>query len=431
VTRLGYRAWVTTALVAAFLTAVSAALPTGFALAATVPRPDSTARKPAARQAPGTARPGGTGSGVLGAKPRARPATATPSTARPAAKQPAAPTASAYEQALEARNLEDLGAYTRAVESIRAIRGRVRPDGDLELALALNEARAGRLDSAAVRLQGPMLSAAALDTMPSSRWHEYPVDRERQWFNGHFDGWHWYVWRARAEVAASQGRWADALEAARWCTRWRANSGKEWLLAAICAAHVGEDEASRQAVTLALRLDPTLPEAYYLAGLWSWKAGRRSEAQASFREAVFRDSTYQAAALALVRSRLPGAPPDSFPGELLSGPRIAALLTSPAGPKLEDEAHLDTPPAVVKSFDPLKDDTLRAGTKPFYMTVSLLVDERGRVLVNDLPWFSQDEIPSWKVSRLLASLPAWEFSPGIRHGERRRSWTALDLKVYP
>ena len=369
------------------------------------------------------------------AAPAGAPRASTRPAARPHAKRPSKPAAtpavSPLEKAMEARSLEDVGAYTRAAQALRELRKGRPPDPDLELALALNEARSDQLDSADVRLHGALLSAAAVDTLDPRAWAEYPVDRERTWFNGRFDGWHWYVWRARLEVAARLSRWDQALEAALQCTHWRGNSGKEWALLAVCAARAGKDDVSQRAAEWAIRLDPSLPEAAYLAGLWSERTGNRTRARALFRQATEIDSSYRAAALAWVRSRLPLAPRDSFPSELLNGERRAGLITSPVGPKLEDEIHVDVGAAVGKAVNPLQGDSLRAGTKPLSITISLLVNQQGRVVLNDLPWYSFDQAPAEKVARWLAALPDWTFQPAVRNGAPVAVWVTLDLKVNP
>jgi tetratricopeptide (TPR) repeat protein len=350
---------------------------------------------------------------------------------KPATKPAVKATANPVEKAMEARSMEDLGAYTKAAEALRELRKGRPLDPDLELALALNEARAGQLDSADVRLHGRLLSAAAFDTLDSRAWAEYPVDRERTWFDGRFEGWHWYVWRARLEIAARRGRWDEALEAALQCAHWRANSGKEWAMLAVCAAHTGKDDVSRNAADEALRLDPSLPEASYLAGLWSERTGNRTRAQSLFRQAAKLDSSYRDAALAWVRSRLPMAPRDSFPTELLNGERRAGLITSAARPKLEDEIHVDVGAAPDHVVNPLHGDSLRAGTKPVRLTVSLLVNQQGRVVLNDLPWYSFAQLPAEKVARWLTAVPEWTFQPAVRNGSPVAVWVSLDVQVNP
>jgi tetratricopeptide (TPR) repeat protein len=341
------------------------------------------------------------------------------------------PARTALERAKAARELEDLGAYARAVQGLKALRAAVPPDADLELALALDEARAGAADSARARLAAPLLERAAADSLPPSRRREYSYRREATWVNGRFDGWHWYVWRARAELLAAAGRWTEARDAARRATEARPLSGKDWLILAVAAGRAGDEEEARRAAREAMGLDPTLPEARYLNGLWEWRAGRKGEAQARFREAVALDSAYRPAALALIRARLPGAAPDTLPVELLTGARRVGLLTAPERPKPEElvevdvSALLETPPdtAVVDSPVP--------GVKPLQLVLSVLVDERGRAVLNELPWFPPERIARDKVARLLASVPGWRFTPAVRLGAPHPVWISLDFYFNP
>ena len=141
--------------------------------------------------------------------------------------------------AARARHYEEHGEYAAALGVWRRLHPLVRADGDLELASAIDEARSGQLESAATRLSGALLTAAGLDTLPTTRYHPYPAARESLYLNGSFDGWHWYIWRARAEVAATRRRWEEATIAARQCVAARPVSGKEWLLLAICAGRAG------------------------------------------------------------------------------------------------------------------------------------------------------------------------------------------------
>ena len=120
------------------------------------------------------------------------------------------------ERAAEARGLEDLGAYTRAVEALKVLRASQPLDADLEIALALDEARSGMLDSAAARLRSPLLERAAVDSMPVTRRDQYSWRRDGTWVTGAFEGWYWYVWRARAEVQAALGHWIEALRRDAW-----------------------------------------------------------------------------------------------------------------------------------------------------------------------------------------------------------------------
>jgi Flp pilus assembly protein TadD len=378
---------------------------------------------PKPRTSTATAKPGA-------AKPATKPGTTTPrrGTTRAAALPGA--TRTPLEQGKEALTLEEIGAYSRAAQVFRALRARVKPDGDLELALALDEARSGDVDSAVTRLNGALLTDAADDTMPFQRRRDYPFERQGAFVNGRFDGWHWYVWRARAELAAAQGRWSDALAAARQCVAARPLTGKEWLILAVAAGRVGSLDEARQAVERAAWLDPTLPEALYLSGLLHWRGGARNEAQRDFRHAIALDSTYREPGMALVRSRLPGTAPDSLPSELLTGVRRLALLTTPERPKLEEFVQMEFPASIDRRLDPPQ-DSLRAGTKPIQLSVSLLVDERGRAAINDLPWFTSEHLAAEKVAAALATLPEWRFTPARKYGAPQRVWSAVAFTINP
>lgn len=364
------------------------------------------------------------------AKPPA-PATAKPakkSAARPPVKRPAAAPGDPRipEQLVnDARAFEDVAAYQRALADWRVLRPRVAPDGDLELAVAIDEARVGLLDSAAARLAGPVLAAAALDTVPVSRYMLYGAERNAIYLDGRFSGWHWYVWRARAEVALARGRWEEGTAAAREAAAARPMSGKEWLLLAICAGRAGRADEARAAAAEAARRDPSLPEALYLDGLWSWRAGRRADAQASFRAASEADPTFRPAALALVRSRLPGTAPDTLPAQFLTGEREAAMLTSPIGPKVEHFIQPERPVLIMTKTDPVVPDSLRQALFRKQLPVWVLVDEQGRALVADVGWYRPEAFPTVMVGDLLKHLKNWTFQPAVVRGELRRVWVDI------
>jgi len=341
----------------------------------------------------------------------------------------APPAGPPIEEAHAARALEDIGAYAGAADALRELRRRV-VDADLELALALDDARSHRPDSALARLEGPLLSAAALDSMPPTRRHEYPWDREQLWVNGRFDGWHWYVWRARAELLAAAGEWARALPAARQCTAARPLSGKEWLILAVVAGRAAQDAEAAAAAERAAFLDPILPEAHYLAGLWAWRSGRRAEAAERMRRARGLDSTWRDPTMAASKLRVPGAPPDPLPAELFHGIRRAALLTSPERPKLEEFDQMEVAATLMRRVDP-PGDPPREGVKPIQLFVSVLVDEGGRVVLADLPWFTAEHLAAEKVTQALATLPEWEFVPARKLGEPHRVWSAVEFRLNP
>jgi tetratricopeptide (TPR) repeat protein len=353
--------------------------------------------------------------------------------ARPEAASAPAPVADrglALQVVHQARDFEDHGAPARALGEWRRLRGMTPRDGDLELALALNEARAGQLDSAAARLADHTLSDAAADTLPSSRFRSYAVDRDTVYVNGRFDGWHWYVWRARTEVAMARGRWDEAVAAARRCVAARPTAGKEWLLLAVCAGRAGLDDEARGAARQAIAFDGTLPEAHYLAGVWAWRDGRRPEAQARFRAAVAADSALQAAGMALVRSRLPGSPPDSLPASFLTGVRSVGILTSPRGPKMEDLPQYDRIPILSHRVDPAFPDSVKAPFVGKRVLLWLFVDDAGHVVLNDLPWATADQYPVPVLTELLKHFAAWQFTPAQTKGVPSATWVDV-LYAFP
>jgi len=332
------------------------------------------------------------------------------------------------ELAIMAEDYENHGGYAAALEALLELHKRVKPDADLELEISLDEARTGHPEDAWKRLEGPLLTAAEHDSLPEARRHDYQHGRSRTWVNGRFDGWHWYVVRARAELGAALGHWNEARTAAEACVAARPLAGKEWLILAICAGQANDDPASRQAARAALELDPTLPEARYLEGLYAWRDGKRAEAQEHFRAAVALDSTYRDAATALVRCALPFSRPEALPSRLLTGKREAGLLTSPARPKREEFVQLDLPPTIEHQIVPAVPESMRKGL-PKEMTLPILIDTDGRIVMHELPWFGTDQIPAALVPILLESLPQWRFAPGLRLKQPQPIWTAILLTL--
>lgn len=346
----------------------------------------------------------------------------------------ATPDAGPASIASAARTHEDAGAYGLALERLRELRTLVPEDGDLELATALDEARSNLLDSAWVRLDGPVLSAALADTGGPQRWRDYPFQREPFWLNGRFDGWYWYVARARAEVALRLGRWDDALAAARLAARARPLAGKEHLLLALCLAHSGDARGAGAAAARARKLDPMLPEAHYLSGLLAWRAGDRAAARAAFRAALERDSLYRAPALALSRLLVPGLAPDPLPTRFLSGLRRAAELTSRVRPKLEEYVQFDQLAALFGRPVRAVPDSLKSVmgmTKPIHLYVTVLVDERGRVVLNDLPWLPPGAFPEPLLDAVLADAGRWNFRPALKLGQPRVSYATVEYELTP
>ncbi len=354
-----------------------------------------------------------------GATARRRPArsAATAHTSKPPA---------AIAQDIEA--YEELGAYRQAAAALGDLRRAVKPDADLDLSLALDLARSGAVDSAATVLAEPLLTAALHDTADFHRFQFYGFRHEMTYLDGRFDGWYWYVARARAEIAMARGRWDDARTAARTCVRARPLAGVEWALLALCAAHAGTLDEATAAAARAVRLDPILPEAQYLDGLFAWKAGRRAAAAERFRTAIGLDSSYRAPALALVRTRLPVAP-DSLPDRLLHGIRACALLTTGLQPKFDDYLQLDGPVTIVQSDSVALPDSLAGRVKPFTVHESALIDTTGTVAYYEEPWTGAGTLPDDVVALISESMRGWRVTPGRRNGRPQPLWLELDVDV--
>jgi len=343
--------------------------------------------------------------------------------------------ASLLDEGARARAEEDQGQFTEAAKRLRAVRAKVRPDADLELALALDEARSGQLDSAWTRLGSKLLTAALADTAPATRWHETPPAREKLWFNGAFDGWHWYVARARAEVALELGRWSDAERAARAAVRALPLSGRDHLLLAVAAGRAGDDSTASAESGLAALLDPLLPEAQYLAGVWAWRAGERTLAREAFQQAIAADSAYRPPALALVRLQLPGARPDSLPEVFLTGVRNAAALCDPQLPKPDSQPQIDQLPGLYGSEPTLALPPELQGEmhleKPLHFFVLVLVDERGRAAATNLPYLAPSSMPPPLLHLVLAQALRWRFRPALKFGRPVPSWASVETIVNP
>ncbi len=332
------------------------------------------------------------------------------------------------ERARLARQFEDLGEYDSAVVALRGLRAQVEPDADLEFALALDLARAGLPDSARVLLHGPLLSTALADSCPPARRRPYGPNLDALWMNGVYDGWRWTIARARAEVDARLGRWEEARAAARLGVTERPLAGREWLVVAVCSGRAGDLPGAERQARLAAYLDPMLPEAQYLVGLFEWQAGHRGDALQRFATAAALDSLYEPAVRARRRLRFfPGATPDSLPGVFLTGGREAGLLASPTGPKLESALPLDRNAVVLRRTMVPVPDSVLVEIKPLRIILPVLVDERGQAVLCELPWVPSDDLPAPLVAVLLQSLPGWRFVPAERFGQPARSWTTVTV----
>ncbi len=365
----------------------------------------------------------------LSIAPAAGAPAATPPPSRP---EPAFATSylTPVERAHEAKGLEDASAYRLAALQLRKLRDAARPDADLDLELALDLARSGELDSARVLLYGPLLTRALSDSASPGRGRLYAWNRNEQWTNGRYDGWAWYIARARAEVDARLGRWREARAAADRALAERPLAGQDWLVLAVCSAHAGDRAGAEVQARMAAALDPMLPEAQYLEGLLAWRAGDRTEALRQFTAAAALDSLYEPAVRARQRLRFfPGAAADSTPAEFLTGPRAAALLTSPVPPKIESFQQVDRQPTILSRFMVPIPDSVEVVMKPLRFTLPVLVDERGRPVLAQLPAISPEDLPAPFVSLLLEALPGWRFTPALVQGKPAPSWAAVSIST--
>ena len=381
------------------------------AMAATTPKSPTPSSKPSAPS-----------------QPRATTATA------PARKHKPLPTSRvelakhAIQLAKNTRSLEELGGYAQAAEQLRELKRFAPVDPDLDLALALNLARSGQRDSAAALLYGRVLSFAMGDTAYARNFEIYGWRHEKTYFGGQFDGWYWYVARARAEIEAARGNWTEAREAARICTRARPLAGFEWYVCGLCAARTGDMDEARTALERALRLAPTLPEAHYVAGLLAWRDGRRLAAQVAFRAAIELDSTYRDPAVALARALLP-VPPDSLPTRLLARTREPALLTSPARPKFDEFIQLDEVARVRRRVDITIPDSLSDRVKPIIVNPLVLFNERGHAVFQQDPWAASTSAPEAFVGLISQTIRTWEIEPALKGGRPQAIWMELDIHV--
>jgi tetratricopeptide (TPR) repeat protein len=252
--------------------------------------------------------------------------------------------------------------------------------------------------------------------------------------NGTFDGWYWYIARARAELALARREWSEALSMANRAAQARPLSGKEALLLALAASHTGDAELGEAAANWAAFLEPWLPEAHYLAGHWAWRNGRRAEAREAFEVAADVDSSWREPVLALARLSLPGSRPDSLPVRFLTGARACGQLTSARRPKQEEYVQFDRTPALV--FNPVTQppDSLRhklALKKPTNLYVQVLVSETGHALMLDLPYVTEAQIPAAVVNHVQDQVGRWRFIPAVKFEKPQRSWASVQYTLQP
>lgn len=352
----------------------------------------------------------------------------------PAAKPATAPARMPIDAATSARVLEEEGNYAGALGELKALRAMQGPDADVELMLALDEARVGQVDSAWARLHAPLMDAALADTVGRIRRTEYPFQREGMLVNGRFDGWYWYIARARAELALQRRDWAEAVRMASRAATARPLSGKEALLLAVAASHAEDAKLGEAAATWASYLEPWLPEAHFLSGLWAWRGGRRGEAREELETAAALDSNWRQPALALARLQLPGMAADSLPTRFLNGVRSCAMLTSSRRPKQEEFVQFDATPMLAFNPQSQPDDTLRAAmhlTKPTKVYVQVLVSEGGRPLLAELPYLTEAEVPAGVIHHVLDQVGTWRFVPARKFDKPQRSWASVEYELKP
>jgi hypothetical protein len=371
--------------------------------------------------------------------PPGKPATASkPSTAKAAATKPASPGAGEsmkpIDIATRARVFEEEGAYASALEELKRLRSVEGPDADVELAVALDEARVGLVDSAWARLHSPLLDKALADTTGNVRRAEYPFQRESMWVNGTFDGWYWYIARARAELALQRRDWPKMLRMATIAATARPLSGKEALLVALAASHSGDEEYGEAAAAWASYLEPWLPEAHYLSGIWAWRHGRRAVARADLENAAALDSSWRDPVLALARLALPGSRADSLPTRFLTGARACAMLTSPRRPKQEEFVQFDRTPMLVFNPQTQPPDsllTLMNLKKPTQLYLQVLVSEKGEPLMAELPYVTEARVPAGVVNHVLTQIGTWRFLAARKFDKPQRSWASVEYVVKP
>ena len=143
------------------------------------------------------------------------------------------------------------------------------------------------------------------------------------------------------------------------------------------------------------------------------------------------DSSYRSPALALVRSKLPGVPPDTLPAQFFNGIREADLLTSPVRPKQEEFVQMDVPADAIRQDNPPVPDSLKGTFTEARLSLAILIDERGRVVLHDLPWFDPALLPEPLVSLTTRQLSQWRFKPATKLGVPQRIWSMVMVTIPP
>ena len=202
----------------------------------------------------------------------------------------------------------------------------------------------------------------------------------------------------------------------------------------LTASQAGDAPLGEAAAAWAGYLEPFLPEAHFLSGLWAWRGGRRAEAREEFEAAASLDSSWREPALALARLRLPGMRADSLPSRFLTGVRSCGMLTSPRRPKQEEFVQFDATPMLAFNPQTQPADSLRASMKlkkPTQLYIQVLVSEFGRPLMADLPWFTEAQVPAGVVHHVLAQVATWRFIAARKFNGPQRAWASVEYTLQP
>ena len=92
---------------------------------------------------------------------------------------------------------------------------------------------------------------------------------------------------------------------------------------------------------------------------------------------------------------------------------------------------MDEPAVIEKQVDVVVPDSLKGTFREAHMSIAILIDERGRITLNDLPWFDPKLLPATIVGLTAATLPEWRCKPAIKLGTPRRVWTSANLTFMP
>jgi hypothetical protein len=69
--------------------------------------------------------------------------------------------------------------------------------------------------------------------------------------------------------------------------------------------------------------------------------------------------------------------------------------------------------------------------RPTRLYVTVLVDERGRVVMNDLPWLSPEQFPVSLLADVLDEARLWKFRPAVKLGRTRTSYATVEYQLNP